>query len=342
MGVRFQHEPNAEPSDVIMHVKMLDNLNLNQQEALGIIGVNLVHASFFKSDQYEDYLDCLMNNLSRERIEINMLYFSGPAFRGWDNRIINLELVKRGYTNCVMFNQDGVITLASEELYKKNVQVVRGSFRPPTWVNLDMINKGKQNFCQSENICDQEITSVAEITINNLSTAGLSHEDFLARVDLIGTLNQKVLISNFPQYFHLTEFLHSLNPLTIGLVLGGVNFSQIFDEKYLGNNVGLLGALGDLFKRNIKVFVYPFKDIEGGTSIDVYNLQLPEKHKYLYKHLVFNKFILPIENYDESILHIYSKKVLNMIESGDEKWFEMVPPSVKDLIIEKKFFGYKK
>jgi hypothetical protein len=342
MGMRFQHESEAECSEVIMHVKMLDGQNVFQQEALGVVGVNVVHGCFFEADNYENFLDSLIENLNADRIEINMLFCNGPAFKNWDNRIINLELVKRGYTKAVMFDENGKVILPADELYKKNVQLVRGSFRPPTLVNLDMINKGKVNFSRSENINEDDITLVAEITINNLSSAGLSPEDFLARVDLIGSLNQKVLISNFTQYYHLTEFLSSLNPKCLGLVLGGVNFSQIFDEDYLGKDIGLFTALGLLFKRNIKLFVYPFKDMEGGNSIDVYNLKLPEQYNHLYQYLLQNEFILPMENYDESILHIYSKKVLIMIEQGDRKWEEMVPPSVRDLIKERGYFGYSR
>ncbi|MCB9091550.1 MAG: TonB-dependent receptor [Halobacteriovoraceae bacterium] len=339
LGIRFQTHSGGPCSDIILHVDMLDNQNQFQQEALGIIGVNLVYGAYFHHEKPEQILGCLTENLGEGRVSINMIQFNGPAFAGVDNRIMNLELVKRKYCDAIMFNEFGEVVLARDLLYKKNVQVVRGSFRPPTLVNLDIIKCGLANYAEAIGTKEDEIFSIAEITMKNLNHVGFDSKDFLARVDLLAALGQRVLISNFAQYYKLTDYFHHQNTKSVALILGGVNFKQIFDEAYYESDGGIFAALGQLFKENHRLYVYPYKEQESGESIDIFNLSIPPTLKHLYQYLIDSKQLLPIENYDDSILHIYSRKVLNMIQTGEEGWEGMVPKKVSEIIKSKKLFG---
>ena len=148
MGVRFQHETGAQASQMILHVRMLDHVNLQQQEALGILGTNLIYNCFRERDDRVQFVKTLMTDISTDRILIDYIEVKGPAFAGQDHRLWPLELVKRGYTESILFGSDGTILSAKDEFYKKKLLVSRGSYRPPTHFNMDMLEKGKAAFCK--------------------------------------------------------------------------------------------------------------------------------------------------------------------------------------------------
>src|SRR5436853_3268616 len=106
LGVRFQTQPRSEPSQIIIHVRMLDESNADQQEALGVIGVNLLYGAFYYS-QPEQLISSLQENLAPGRIQVDLIKFSGPSFAKIDNRLINLQLVSQGLTDAVLFTADG-------------------------------------------------------------------------------------------------------------------------------------------------------------------------------------------------------------------------------------------
>ena len=146
MGMRFQATFKAPPSDIILHVRMSDKENILQQQALGIIGVNLVYGAFYYADDQNRFIQSLADSLTSGRIEVDMINFAGPLFANVDNRIMSLKLVEHGLTNAVMFSPKGEVLQPSEILYKKAVIVERGSFRPVTLVNLDMMRCALEQF----------------------------------------------------------------------------------------------------------------------------------------------------------------------------------------------------
>ena len=136
MGVRFEATPNSPPSDIILHVRMLDKENILEQQALGIIGVNLVYGAFYYIDDQDRFIQSLADNLGVDRIEADMINFSGALFSSVDNRLMSLKLVEYGLTNAVMFSPKGEVLQPSEVLHRKAIVVERGSFRPVTLVNV--------------------------------------------------------------------------------------------------------------------------------------------------------------------------------------------------------------
>lgn len=341
LGMRFQHAPGSAVSEVVIHVKMLDPQNVLQQDALGIIGLNLVYASLFLQNDTEAFIRSLMDHLDNTRIEINYIKFCGEVFKGIDNRLMNLYLLTSGYTQAIMFDEKGEVALANDLLYKKDVLVVRGSFRPPTLVSFDMIKAGLSNFAKDIKKKPEDIETISEITISTLKDAdgGIAKEDFLARVDLISTMGQKVLITNYPQYYKLSNYFGKLNVPHLGLVLGIYNFQQIFTEQYSNVEGGILGALGQLFRDNVKVYIYPYKS-EKGSIETLSNLEVPKEFNMLFAHLKGMQQIHDVGGFDKDILHIYSSKVLQMIVANEPGWEKMVPPSVAQAINEKCLFGH--
>lgn len=341
LGMRFQNTPGSAVSDVVIHVRMLDPQNLLQQDALGIIGLNLVYASLFLQHDPEAFIRSLMNHLDNTRIEVNFIRFGGCAFKDVDNRLMNLYLLNQEYTQAIMFDENGEVALANDLLYKKDVLVVRGSYRPPTLVSFDMIKAGLTNFAKDIGQVPEEIVPISEITISTLKADGgeIAKEDFLARVDLMCTMGQKVLITNFPQYYKLSSYFAKLNVPHLGMVLGIYNFQQIFTEKYANVEGGILGALGQLFRENVKVYIYPYKS-EKKDIETLANLEVPSEFNFLLAHLKGMKQIEDVKGFNKEILHIYSSKVLQMIVSNEKGWEEMVPPSVSKAINDKCLFGH--
>lgn len=341
LGVSFRHEKEASASELILHVRMHDNQNLLQQKALGILGVNMLYASFFKRSSVEEFIDHLMDNLTKDRIEINMIKANGEAFKHLDERLLNLQLVKSNITDAVLFDTDGKVELASDIMYKKNILVTRGSFRPPTKVSLDILKTGLESF-SSDLACESsEIIPICEITLANLKEDGeITSEDFLARVDLLASIKQRVLISNFPQYYKLSAFFSKFKAKNIGIVLGTYNFGQIFNEDYTNIEGGLLAAFGNLFRENVRVYLYPYKEDDATPLVNSKNLPLPNNYGHFYQHILSTGKIKDIDGYDASILHIYSRKILKMIISGERGWEEFVPKEIAKTINDKCLFGH--
>ncbi len=341
LGLRFQLHPDEEPNDLVLHVRMLDNDNRLQQQAIGILGVNLIYACFRYNQQPEVMLQSLMDGL-RGRVMIDMIRVTGPDFEKVDNRLISLLSVKNGLTDVAMFGMDGKPIHASEFLYKKHVLVVRGSFRPATLVNLDMIKASYAQFREVPEVAAGKSYLLTEITIDNLATGGnLDEKDFLDRADLLNALGQTVVVSNCQEYQKLIWYLSDYKVQQLGLVIGVRELLDLIHKKYYTNQNGsLLAAFGELFTRNVRMYAYPAMQEGSDELMTAQNVPVPEGVKFLYRHLLDNHQIVDVRDFDGSILHIFSKQVLQMIQQGETGWESMVPPKIANLIKEKCLFGY--
>jgi hypothetical protein len=343
LGIRFQHETRCAPSDIIIHVRMMDSDNFRQQEALGIIGVNLIHGAFYMHTKPEELIHCLMDGLNRTRIELDMIKFSGPAFEKLDNRLMSLQLVQQGLADAAMFTPDGDVVQPTDILYKKPVLVERGSFNPVTNTTLDMLERAQEQFLQEPGVKGEQPAILMEMTLRNLlSGEGVDHKDFLQRVDTLRVLGKHVLISNYARYYKLVAYLSRYTQKSIGLALGVPSLREIFDEKfYTDLQGGLLESLGRLFKNSVKLYVYPWRDPVTGIVTTADNLKVPPHLQHLYMHLIENHCVECIKNYNPDYLPIFSRDVKSRIQSYDTSWETMVPPQIVEQIKREKMFGYR-
>src|SRR3954470_11622284 len=342
LGVRFQEEPRGEPSQIIIHVRMLDESNVDQQEALGILGVNLLYGAFYLQKP-EELIASLHENLAPERMQVDLIKFSGPAFAGVDNRLMSLQLVSQGLTDAVIFTADGEMVQAADILYKKSILVERGSFRPVTYATNDMLNGARAAFVKQSGSSDADLVVLMEMTLENLLSEGqLNHADFLARVDILGALGRTVVISKFGEYFRLASYLSRYTSGKIGLVMGVPSLLEIFDEKYYLNlEGGILEALGRMFKSGLNLYLYPMIDDQTGDLITAKKLQVAPNLRSLYQYLIENQFIDEITDYNPEYLQIHPPETLAKLQSGDPEWERMVPPEVTRMIKDRQFFGYR-
>ncbi len=343
LGIRFQAAPRTEPSEIIIHIRMLDESNQEQQEALGIFGVNVIHGAFFLHQNMVAYLESLVDNLTSKRVEVDMIKLSGPIFKNEDNRIMSLELVRLGLADSAMFTSDGDVVQPSEILYKRAILVERGSFRPVTRVTLNMLECAKAQFAQEPGVQGCDMTVLTEMTLRNLSEDGeIDHKDFLDRVDLLGALGKTVLISSYGRFYRLAAYLFRYTNQMIGLAMGVPTVREIFKEKYYSDlDGGILESFGRLFKNDLKLYVYPLQDPKSGARITAANLRVAPNLRHLYAHMLENQFLLDLSGYDESCLPIFSRDVLSKIRNADPSWEEMVPPQVAALIKTRGLFGYQ-
>ena len=342
VGIKYQVEATGDYNEIILHVRFKETDARLQQETLGKLGTNLIYGAFYKYNQPKNLLRYLYDHLDQDQIEIDTINFSGPVFENVDNRLMSLQLVKNGMTDAVMFGPDGNNVLPARVLYKKNILALRGSFRPVTKVNMAMYEKSYDMFIKENKVDPDKTEVVFEITLSNLRAEGeIDEQDFMDRADLLCSLGQSVMISNFQEYYKVVEYFSTYTKARMGIALGVNNLIDIFDEKYYRHlSGGILEAFGKLFFKDLKVYLYPMLDPKTGELINSENLKVYPRMKELYKFFKYNGKVIDIENYDTSIMSIFSREVLRKIESGETGWEGMLPDGIGDLIKDYRLFGY--
>lgn len=342
-GIRLQMYPRAEPSDVIVHVRMLEETAEQQQHTLGVLGVNIIYGAYYYFEDPRRLIDSLTDNLPPDVIEIDSIEFKGPYFDDLDNRAKNLHLIRSWKTRAIMFTPDGQVAVPAEMLYKKNVLTIRGSFKPVTRLNSDMIEQGFEAFKTHEEVDENNTIVLAEISLNDPYGKDLMvpEEDLITRVELLNELGYSVMISDYTRYFSLRAYFRQYTARQIGIVLGMVNVKEIFDEKkYVGVEGGILEGFGKLFPDNTRLYVYP--ELGGSGKLrDFKDIEVAKNMQYLYQHLLENRYITGINCSDESLLNIYSREVLAQLPNGRGEWEGSLAPSTAEHIINDKLLGYR-
>ncbi len=341
LGIKFQATPEEDYSEIVLHVRFKERDARLQQLTLGILGTNLIYGAFYKHDNPKKLIKYLYDHIDKDKIEIDMVNFGGPLFKDVDNRLMSLQLIRNGMTEAVMFGPDGNNILSAKILYKKNVLALRGSFRPVTKVNIDMYETAKRRFLKSGTVKAENVETIFEITLSNLRASGeIDEEDFMHRAELLCSLGQTVMISNFKEYYKLVEYLNNYTKERIGLVMGVNNLIEVFDTKYYTHlSGGILEAFGKLFFKDLRVYLYPMKDPETGELTTSENLKVHPRMKELYKFFKYNGKLKDLDDYNPEILNIFSREVLKMIDNGEEGWKQMLPEGIPELIESKNLFG---
>ena len=342
LGVKYQVNPRDPHSQIIIHVRMLDTRNSLQQDALGIVGVNLLYSAFYLRQQPHLMLKSLLDNLSTDRVEIDMVEFSGNEFKHVDNRAVSLKLVQLGLSGAAMFGPSGNVLQPSEVLRKKPVLVERGSFRPVTKVNIDMIDCALAQFSADLAVPPEQVVDLMEINLRQLLVEGkLDLADFLARADLLGAAGKTVLVSDFFEYYRLAGYLARYTSEPIAVALGVPSLLDLFKEEYYSAlEGGILEAFGKLFTKNMRIYVYPYRDPATGVLQTAGTVAIPGDQRNIFEHLEERGRIKEIQNFDESLLHIFSRDVLRRIKAGDSAWESMVPQEIAARIKSDRLFGY--
>jgi hypothetical protein len=339
LGIRFQSEPRSPSGLILLHVRMLDQDHLLQQNALGILGVNMLYGAFYHAVDPYILLESLLDNLDSDRIEIDMIHFEGPPFAEHDDRLLSLHLVNLRLAEVAMFSPDGKTLQPSAVLSNKAILIERGNFRPITRVNLDMLKKAHAQFDRENE--GKDVIEILEMTMHNLLTEGhVDPADFLERVDVLASLGKTVMISNYAEFYKLSAFLTRYTQEMVGIVISIPSLRQIFRSDYYENlDGGVLEAVGRLFKNAVRLFVYPGVNQEGNI-IGIHDVRLPPEEIHLCEHLIQNCYIQEVQADTVADLLTSSHVVARKIQEGDLAWEMFVVPEVADLIKRKGYFGW--
>jgi hypothetical protein len=341
LGIRFQRRPQEQASQIDLHVQLKSQENVQDQETLGLLGVNLIYGALYLHDNPEALMTSLLDQLSTDLLEIDMIDFYGPAFANVDNRLMALRLVQRRLTSAAMFRADGKVVQPADLLYKKAVLVERSRFRPPTNLTMRLLDCAYQTFCRESEVKPEDVIVLSEMTLHNLAQGDdINAADFLDRAEILCALGKHVMISDYGAYYRLAAYLFRHTRMPIGLALGVPTLVQIFDEQYYRDlDGGILEAFGRLFRNDLRLYVCPALDEQTGALTTVHNLAIAPHLRHLYLHLLENRYIRELSDIDRSDLAIYSHAVLDKIRGGDLQWESMVPEQVARIIRDKRLFN---
>lgn len=328
MGIRLQLKPNGQPCDILCHVRLLDDENLDQMNALGILGVNLIYAAFYHRDNLEDFVESLMDGLNRNSIEVDMLKFLGDGFKYVDNRLCLLQLVQSGLTDAAMFTPEGEVVQPAEVLYKRPIALLRGSFNPVTNLHLDMMEQTKKKFFkQLDDEQQGRYIGICEISMHNLLRGSIiDHVDFLDRADALQSLGKTVLISRCPEFHKIATYLNRYTDQPIAISLSIELLNELFKEKWSENLAGgILESFGRLFKNKLSLLVYPWKNRKTGELVNTEVFRVKENLKHLYQYFRENNMIQSLECSDENLLAFTGRDIQKLIKNGDKRWKDLVP-----------------
>lgn len=330
LGVRFQKNPGDPPSDVILHVRLLDSRTIDQMEALGVIGVNLIHSVFHHRETLRTFVDSLVDNIERGRVEVDLLKFSGHGYEHFDNRLCALHLVESGLTEATMFLPDGEVVQPAETLYRHPVLLLRGSFDPVTNLHLAMLEQAQATFRGMLSDDERaEAVELCEISMHNLLRGpGIDPDDFIDRADALQALGKTVLVSSCAEFHRMAAFLNRCTRKPVGIILSIGLLNELFKAKWSENLAGgLLESFGRLFKEGVTLLVYPWKNRRSGELVTAENFLAPENCRHLYEHFAENGRIRGLACGDESLLAHTGRDVCRMILQDDARWRMLVPES---------------
>jgi hypothetical protein len=308
IGIRFQHQIDAEPSSLIFHVRLLDSDNTLQQAVIGVLGVNLVFAAYYYKDDVQTMIESLADNLSSGAVEIDLVKVDGPAFEGVNERLINLYLIAKGFSKAAIFNPQGIPYQSKDFLYKKNIMILRTKFRQKSNPNFDLFNRAVDLFKNLTQSQDEHLVVMIEIPMRNAldkqqeldSASDLAY--FAERAEYLCATGNHVIVTNFQRSNHLAKFISQFKPEHVGISTNIANLRKIFNsEDYNKANYTneLLDYISGMFNKNVKLYVYPYLDKATNQIITSSNMPVSEEARPLFDFLIKNRYIIDVEGYEE-------------------------------------------
>ncbi|MFV2061778.1 MAG: TonB-dependent receptor [Gammaproteobacteria bacterium] len=344
LGVRFETQAHEPPSTIILHTNLHGKTAIQDQETLGILGINLIYAALYLNQDPDSILPSLMHQLFPESVEIDLIDFSGPAFSKVDNRLMALRLVQHGMSSAALFSSDGNIIQISDALWGKSVLVERSRFRPPTKLTIDLLDCAQKRFIQEANISNEDLLVLSEMTLCDLSGdvgIDIDTDDFLDRANILCALGKNVLISHYGEFFKLAQYLFTYTNNPVAITMGLPSLRELLNEKFYENLPGgILESFGRLFKHDLRLYVCPEIDKKTNQLIDINDLQIEPHLQHLYAYLIMNDFVRDLNTVNTDYLNIYSDKILCMIRENAPGWEDAVPQQVADMIKKYHYFNW--
>lgn len=332
IGVKFQQTPNSDPSEIKLHVRLLDKQRLHQQDTLGKFGVNLIHSSFYHNQNQTEFLNHLFEQIKEGSISVDTIHFSGDAFKKFDQLSTNLQLIEMGWSEAIFIDSQEQIVTPSEALWGKNVFIQRAYYRPVTNTHLDIAKRGFAHFQKEFGLKKEESITIFEFTLNNrIKKENIPLDEAVKKVKMITSLGIPVLVSRFSLFYQLKEFIRLCTKKPLGIVIGATHLSKLFDENFYADlSGGLLEGMGKLLDNQTRLYIYPHKTKDLCLLTKSF---FPEpKITSIYKHFIDNKFIQDIAGCDEIEELVHSEDIIKMIKNKNNNWKKHVPEQIQGIV----------
>ncbi|MDJ0926066.1 MAG: TonB-dependent receptor [Gammaproteobacteria bacterium] len=259
VGLRFQTEPGGEPNSIVLHINMLDDNAVAQQEAVGVLGVNLIWGVFFGPDDREKKLASLLDNLGPTRLEVDLVHVDGPAFSDLNSAHVGMVMVSRGLAPAVLLGKDGQQHPPTEMFRKRPAVIKRTSIRYSSAIDSAAFAAADQWLEAEKGQLDKDPLNITEFSISNVYAVGSSDPDshlrhFLALV----AQNEWVMLTRLRQNYKLAGYLRRYSEQPIRFVMGVSTFAMLLAQQfYVDSGGGVLEATGKLFVDDVKLYVQP-------------------------------------------------------------------------------------
>ena len=259
LGIKFQSAPRTEPNQILVHVHMMDSDNVRQQEALGLLGVNLAYGAFYLAHDMNLFLEHLLDGITNKRLEVDHIELTGPAFSGIDHRLLTVALLRKGLSRAILFDVNQNPLPPTEFFHKRPILLERGSFRALHHMFPDLVGSCTTQLRAVSDKKEQDAVYVLELTLNNILRAQQStDEEVLSVVEQLCKFGHNILVSNYSEFFRLTEYLRRFSKAPIGFIVSANLLPLLLeDERYKLLEGGVLEASARLFQQNVKLLTYP-------------------------------------------------------------------------------------
>lgn len=259
LGVRFQKTPKSKPLDIILHINMLEPNNYLQQQAVGILGVNLLYGAFNLAHDPSSFLLSLLDDLNLQKIEVDIIKFSGEEFAGLTDKICGAMLVGYGLASAVMYAPDGSLIQPSTILRKRPVLIERGTYRIMNEVQNDVVLKARTLFKKAIDDPNVDPIFINEFSINSVhQDSSLNIKEATELIPKILLEGSYLILSSFSLYYNVSDYLRRYTKDPIAFLVGLSTVMKLFNETFYDETSGdLLEAIGKLLSIDVKIFAYP-------------------------------------------------------------------------------------
>jgi len=301
MGLRFQEKFNGPSNEIILHVRMLENSRLGQQDALGILGVNLLHAAFFRTKNRGDFLSSLVDNLRPGQVIIDYLRFSGPDLKDYDNQWMNTELVRRDLAEAIIFSPEMEVLNVADVVYNKAILLQPVALAPSSQLQSNLLDQGLRTFkhdirrSRHDNDKIPDVLPLLEMTFNKPAADGqkLESTELIKKIKSFTSLGQNILVTNHYLFYEIKRTIRLYSKEPFWILLGATKLPKVFDPVYYTNlEGGLPEGLALLLEDNVRLLVYNQKvnteQVTAGSFVP------DNKWKLLYQHYLFNGKVLDL------------------------------------------------
>ena len=260
LGVRFQAEPDGQPNQILLHINLGDPTAQLQQQAIGTLGVNLIYAAYHQRSSSRGLLAGLFDDLSLERLEIDVLELTGPVFANEDSRLWCLDMLRTGMCHGLVFDSDIQVVEPATPLHKRPLIVQRTLRGHPGPSAAEAFQVARHDFLAEGIASDREPLAILEVNTPDLQgSAASDNAELLALIEQLAPLGT-VVVTDYPEGHEFLNYLRRYTAAPIRVILWISMFLQNMEDRVYQSLPGaVLESFGRLLLTDVTVYVAPMR-----------------------------------------------------------------------------------